>query len=52
MRCPIRALRPTGTRPLAAAPGAAEVLAGLEADQPEGEDDVVLDLPISIYGGG
>jgi tRNA-dihydrouridine synthase B len=40
------------TRLLAAAPGAAEVLAGLEADQPDGEDDVVLDLPISIYGGG
>jgi len=40
------------TRLLAAAPGAAEVLAGLEAEQPDGEDDVVLDLPISIYGGG
>ena len=39
-------------RLLAAAPGAAEILAGLEADQPDGEDDVVLDLPISIYGGG
>jgi tRNA-dihydrouridine synthase B len=39
-------------RLLAAAPGAAEVLAGLEAEQPDGEDDVVLDLPISIYGGG
>jgi tRNA-dihydrouridine synthase B len=40
------------TRLLAAAPGAAEVLARLEADQPEEQDDVVLDLPISIYGGG
>src|SRR6266576_5931865 len=39
-------------RLLAAAPGAAEVLAGLEAEQPDGEDDVVLGLPISIYGGG
>ena len=39
-------------RLFAAAPGAAQVLAGLEADQPDGEDDVVLDLPISIYGGG
>ena len=39
-------------RLLAAAPGAADVLAGLEADQPDGADDVVLDLPISIYGGG
>ena len=39
-------------RLLAAAPGAAEVLARLEEDLPGGEDDVVLDLPISIYGGG
>jgi tRNA-dihydrouridine synthase B len=40
------------TRLLAAAPGAAEVIRHLEADLPDGEDDVVLDLPISIYGGG
>jgi tRNA-dihydrouridine synthase B len=39
-------------RLLAAAPGAAEVLERLEAELPNGEDDVVLDLPISIYGGG
>jgi tRNA-dihydrouridine synthase B len=39
-------------RLLAAAPGASELLAQLEAESPEGEDDVVLDLPISIYGGG
>jgi nifR3 family TIM-barrel protein len=39
-------------RLFAAAPGAAEVLARLEAEHPESEDDVVLDLPISIYGGG
>ena len=39
-------------RLLAAAPGAAEVLARLEEELPIGEDDVVLDLPISIYGGG
>jgi nifR3 family TIM-barrel protein len=39
-------------RLLAAAPGAAEVLARLEEELPGGEDDVVLDLPISIYGGG
>ena len=39
-------------RLFAAAPGSAAVLARLEADHPEGEDDVVLDLPISIYGGG
>ena len=39
-------------RLLAAAPGAAEVLQRLEAGSPEAEDDVVLDLPISIYGGG
>src|SRR5919198_1285801 len=39
-------------RLFAAAPGSAEVLARLEAEHPEGEDDVVLDLPISIYGRG
>jgi tRNA-dihydrouridine synthase B len=39
-------------RLFAAAPGAAEVLERLEAELPSGEDDVVLDLPISIYGGG
>jgi tRNA-dihydrouridine synthase len=37
---------------LAAAPGAAEVLERLTAELPDAEDDVVLDLPISIYGGG
>jgi len=40
------------TRLLAAAPGAAEVLEALQTEAPDGEDDVVLDLPISIYGGG
>jgi len=40
------------TRLLAAAPEAAEVLERLVAELPDGEDDVVLDLPISIYGGG
>jgi tRNA-dihydrouridine synthase B len=40
------------SRLLAAAPGADGMIAGLEADAPECEDDVVLDLPISIYGGG
>jgi tRNA-dihydrouridine synthase B len=39
-------------RLLAAAPRAADVLERLEGEHPEGEDDVVLDLPISIYGGG
>ena len=38
-------------RLLAAAPGAAEVLAQLEDELPTG-DEVLLDLPISIYGGG
>ena len=39
-------------RLLAAAPGAAEVLEGLEAELPE-VDEVLLDsMPISIYGGG
>jgi nifR3 family TIM-barrel protein len=38
-------------RLLAAAPGAREVLHRLEAELPAG-DEVLLDLPISIYGGG
>jgi tRNA-dihydrouridine synthase B len=38
-------------RLLVAAPGAAEVLARLEEEQPQG-DEILLDLPISIYGGG
>jgi tRNA-dihydrouridine synthase B len=39
------------SRLLAAAPGARFVLARLEESLPEAED-VLLDLPISIYGGG
>jgi tRNA-dihydrouridine synthase B len=39
-------------RLFAAAPGAVEALDHLEAELPSGEDDVILDLPISIYGGG
>ena len=39
------------TRLLAAAPGAAEVLERLEDELPQG-DETLLDLPISIYGGG
>ena len=38
-------------RLFAAAPGASEVLARLEGDLPA-RDDVLLDLPISVYGGG
>ena len=38
-------------RLLIAAPGAAEVLERLEAELPVG-DEIELDLPISIYGGG
>ena len=38
-------------RLLIAAPGAAEPLEELEAELPTG-DDVTLELPISIYGGG
>jgi tRNA-dihydrouridine synthase B len=38
-------------RLLAAAPGAADVLARLEGELPD-EEDVLLDLPISLYGGG
>jgi nifR3 family TIM-barrel protein len=39
-------------RLFAAAPGAIDVLDRLESELPSGDDDVVLDLPISIYGGG
>jgi tRNA-dihydrouridine synthase B len=39
------------TRLLVAAPGAAEILERLEAETPTG-DQVTLELPISIYGGG
>jgi tRNA-dihydrouridine synthase B len=38
-------------RLFAAVPGAAETLARLEGELPV-EDDILLDLPISIYGGG
>ncbi|MDH4344956.1 MAG: tRNA-dihydrouridine synthase [Thermoleophilia bacterium] len=38
-------------RLLAAAPGALAVLAALEAEVPAG-DEVTLELPVSIYGGG
>src|SRR5438270_924400 len=38
-------------RLLAAAPGAAELLERLEAEFPTG-DEILLDMPISIYGGG
>ena len=38
-------------RLLAAAPGAAEQLERLEAELPTG-DEILLDMPISIYGGG
>jgi tRNA-dihydrouridine synthase B len=38
-------------RLFAAAPGAGEVLARLEGELPR-DEDVVLDLPISVYGGG
>jgi nifR3 family TIM-barrel protein len=39
-------------RLLAAAPGAAEVLERIEAEQPVGEEVLLEDMPISIYGGG
>jgi tRNA-dihydrouridine synthase B len=48
----LETLEEVEARLLAAAPGAAEVLERLLDELPEGEDDVVLDLPISIYGGG
>jgi tRNA-dihydrouridine synthase B len=41
------------TRLIAAAPGAAPLVEGLEAELPLAEDEVLLDrLPISVYGGG
>jgi tRNA-dihydrouridine synthase B len=41
------------TRLLAAAPGAGERAAQLEADLPARDDEILLDqLPISVYGGG
>ena len=40
------------TRLFAAAPGAAELVEELEATVPSAADDVLLDMPISIYGGG
>jgi nifR3 family TIM-barrel protein len=41
------------TRLCAAAPGAAEIVAGLEAELPDPADEILLDsMPISIYGGG
>jgi len=41
------------TRLLTAAPGAAEIVAALEAELPDPADEVLLDqMPISIYGGG
>jgi tRNA-dihydrouridine synthase B len=48
----LETLKEVEERLFAAAPGSADVLARLEAEHPDGEDDVVLDLPISIYGGG
>src|SRR5437764_13695309 len=39
-------------RLLAAAPGAAELVERLEAEVPATGDEVLLDMPISIYGGG
>jgi tRNA-dihydrouridine synthase B len=38
-------------RLLAAAPGAADLLERLEAELPTG-DEILLDMPISVYGGG
>ena len=49
VRC--ETLEEVETRLFAAAPGAAAVLERLQAEQPP-EPEVLLDLPISIYGGG
>jgi tRNA-dihydrouridine synthase B len=41
------------TRLFAAAPGALDIVAQLEAELPDPEDEILLDqMPISIYGGG
>jgi tRNA-dihydrouridine synthase B len=49
----IEATEDVVTRLLAAAPGAAEIVARLEAELPDPADEILLDqLPISIYGGG
>src|SRR5688500_7223835 len=47
----LKTLAKVEERLFAAAPGAAGELARLEGELPA-EDDVLLDLPISIYGGG
>jgi tRNA-dihydrouridine synthase B len=47
----LQALEEVEERLFAAAPGARFVLARLEDEMPQ-EDEVLLDLPISIYGGG
>jgi hypothetical protein len=47
----LQTLEDVETRLLAAAPGARFVLQRLERELPQG-DEVTLDLPISIYGGG
>jgi nifR3 family TIM-barrel protein len=39
-------------RLLAAAPGSAEVLERIQAEQPLGDEVLLEDMPISIYGGG
>jgi tRNA-dihydrouridine synthase B len=47
----LKTLEEVEQRLLAAAPGARFVLQRLEEEMPQG-DEVLLDLPISIYGGG
>jgi tRNA-dihydrouridine synthase B len=47
----LKTLEEVEQRLFAAAPGARFVLQRLEAEMPQ-EDEVLLDLPISIYGGG
>jgi tRNA-dihydrouridine synthase B len=48
----LQTVEEVAARLLAACPGAADLLEQLESEHAEDEDDVVLDLPISIYGGG
>ena len=49
----VRGTEEVVTRLFAAAPGAAEIVACLEAELPDPADEILLDsMPISIYGGG
>jgi tRNA-dihydrouridine synthase B len=48
----LRSIAEVEQRLLAAAPGAADVLDRIAAEQPVGDEVLLEDMPISIYGGG